>query len=94
MAVYAYVGDKATITAYVAGGNPDYSYEWQFKTSTVSSWTKVMNGTNTTGQGTDTLSFTVTSGHLTSNTVFRCVIKDADGATVTTADIKLTAAEK
>ncbi|MBR7184957.1 MAG: hypothetical protein IKD37_05040, partial [Clostridia bacterium] len=83
-------GETATFTVAASGGKAPYTYTWQMPSG--SNWIAVQNGSGNSGQGTDTFNFKTESPV---STRVRCVVKDANGNTVTsdTATITVKATE-
>ena len=74
-------GQTATFTVKASGGRAPYTYTWQIRIN--DDWVKV----TASGQGTDTISCVANDN---SAAKVRCVIKDADGNSVTSDSAKLT----
>ncbi|MBO5967435.1 MAG: hypothetical protein J6S14_02920, partial [Clostridia bacterium] len=81
-------GLPASVSVEVSGGKAPYTYTWQIQRGR--SWDVLSDSSEVLGQGTNTLILTLkTAGMAT----VRCVIKDANGDTVTTDTAKVTATE-
>ena len=73
----AQVGETASFTVAVEGGDAPYTYQWQYSSNN-------MNWTNIAGWAdgkTDTLTFTVYASEFEHNYIYRCQITDAKGNT-------------
>ncbi|MGM9629341.1 immunoglobulin domain-containing protein, partial [Butyricicoccus sp.] len=70
------IGTNATFKV-VAEGNSELTYQWQYQNVGSSSWAK----SSQSGSTTDTLTVPITAAR--DGQKYRCVIKDADGNTVT-----------
>lgn len=75
------VGDNATFTVVAEG--EDLSYQWYYFDNAASDWKKSSNGTTAT--------LSVEFKEYRNNQQYRCEITDADGNTVTTNTVKITA---
>ncbi len=80
------VGSKATFTVTATGSS--LSYLWQYSKDSGKTW--VTSGAS--GNKTNTISFTTTSGH--NDYKYRCVVTDEDGNTVTSNAATLTVTQK
>lgn len=73
----AQVGETASFTVAVEGGDAPYTYQWQYSSNN-------MNWTNIAGWAdgkTDNLTFTVYASEFEHNYIYRCQITDAKGNT-------------
>ncbi|MBQ3076329.1 MAG: S-layer homology domain-containing protein [Clostridia bacterium] len=79
--VTAGVGDTASFTVQATGGQQPYSYRWEYKSGT--SWKTVE------GAVAATLNKTLTEAEVNAGLIFRCVVTDALGASVTSSEAKV-----
>lgn len=71
----AQVGETASFTIVVDGGETPYKYQWQYAADTMP-WTDIAGWTN--GQS-DTLTLVVYDNEFTNHYIYRCKITDAQG---------------
>ena len=84
--VTAEEGQIVTFTVEVSGGSTPYSYYWQIPSG--GSWSILQNSSIYSGQGTNTLSYTVTAN---GPAKVRCVVIDSAGKDVTSNAANITA---
>ena len=73
----AQVGETASFTVVVEGGDTPYTYQWQYASDNMG-WTNIAGWTN--GQS-DTLTFVIGNNEFTHHYIYRCQITDANGNT-------------
>ena len=83
------VGDTVSFHVDVIGGTAPYTYQWQINQNSANSAFIDLDDTSgsSTGAQTDTLSFCVTAQDYTNPIYYRCVITDANGISVTSAEV-------
>ena len=83
--VTAKIGDRAVFTVAAAGGKGGYSYQWQFMSNMQPNWLDITDdhGGLLSGYQTAELSVNVISDHYNDCYLFRCVVTDSQGNSVT-----------
>ena len=85
--VTTHVGQKATFSVEVSGGESPISYQWQYSTNNTN-WYNI-DETFSPGYNTNTLTYTVQKEEFTKDCKYRCVITDNVGNSVTSNAVKV-----
>ena len=79
-------GETATFTVAAAGGRGEYAYQWEYSYNGGEDWNDA-DSSGMSGDTTSTLSVKVSESM--ADYLFRCVITDAGGLTVTTKEVSI-----
>jgi hypothetical protein len=80
------VGETAVFRVAVKGGKAPYSYQWQFQKNSGSYLDLMRSNSTASGMGTPQLSIPISAAYDHAS-VYRCIITDAAGNSVTTRDV-------
>ena len=80
------VGKQATLTVAASGGTTPYTYNWRVNADG-RIWLDIQNSSGYAGQGTNTLTYTP---NLAGTYTIHCVVKDANGNSVTSNTVNIT----